>query len=904
MKTSFWKKDWFAGLVISAFFVIVANTELPQGLERKAYDLGVQQATTRAPSDQVAIIAIDEQSIANLGRWPWSRDIQAKLIETLANSGAKVIGNTIFYTEPQTDPGLARIRELKEAYDRSSLPGLRAEATQIQGLLDQMAASSSPKRPTNRWHAPDVRDTPDLSRLSSFLTTSSSYLNRAPQDAEFLRNLMNKDTNDLDVDRHLELAIRNAHNVVLGTGFNLGVAEGRPDRPLPDYLRHNALTNVVAAEGGPSDDTMPLTATRVLAPLSDFGKAAVAIGHLAVFRDVDGTTRSEPVVLDYFGEYYPSISIVLVAKYLNLGPLDMRLFLGKGVQLGRLFVPTDSSLLMYPHFYADKDGHGAFPVDSFYDVYSGKIPPSKYAGKIVIIGTTAEGIGDSHPTPIASATYSAQILAHEVSSILQSHFYSTPEWARWVELLILLLAALYLTLLLPLFKARVAAVSTAALLAALLLAHFILMTRFALWLHLMVPALLLITGHLLLTTKRYLVSEKGKEASDSAASESNRMLGLAFQNQGQLDMAFDKFRKCPKDESILEPLYNLALDFERKRQFSKAGSVFAYMSEINPKFKDIQDHIRRNRSLEETVVLGGGRAASPGGTLVMVGEGTQKPMLGRYQVERELGRGAMGAVYLGRDPKINRVVAIKTIALSQEFDDEALVEVKQRFFREAETAGRLSHPNIVTIYDAGEEQDLAYIAMELLKGKDLTAHVTREHLLPAATVLDLVKRVADALSYAHAQNVVHRDIKPANIMYEHDTSTIKVTDFGIARITDSSKTKTGMVMGTPSYMSPEQLKGDKVDGRSDLFSLGVMLYQLLTGVLPFTGDSMATLMYNITTATPREILEVSPNLPPCLSPIISKVLDKDITKRYQDGADLARDLADCANTLATKSTTA
>ncbi|MCP4043757.1 MAG: serine/threonine protein kinase, partial [Gammaproteobacteria bacterium] len=171
----------------------------------------------------------------------------------------------------------------------------------------------------------------------------------------------------------------------------------------------------------------------------------------------------------------------------------------------------------------------------------------------------------------------------------------------------------------------------------------------------------------------------------------------------------------------------------------------------------------------------------------------------------------------GKDPKINRVVAIKTMALSQEFEADELEEVKSRFFREAETAGRLTHPHIVTIFDAGEEHDLAYIAMEFLKGKDLVEYTKPDKLLPLVTTLDLVAKAADALGYAHGNNVVHRDIKPANIMYDAESGSMKITDFGIARITDSSKTKTGMVLGTPSYMSPEQLSGKKVDGRSDLF---------------------------------------------------------------------------------------
>jgi serine/threonine-protein kinase len=233
------------------------------------------------------------------------------------------------------------------------------------------------------------------------------------------------------------------------------------------------------------------------------------------------------------------------------------------------------------------------------------------------------------------------------------------------------------------------------------------------------------------------------------------------------------------------------------------------------------------------------------------------------------------------------------MALSQEFEGDELQDVKDRFFREAETAGRLSHPNIVTIYDAGEEHDLAYIAMEFLKGHDMVRYGKPDALLPVSKVLSLMSKAADALDYANSQNVVHRDIKPANLMYEPETDTLKITDFGIARITDSSKTKTGMVLGTPSYMSPEQLSGKKVDGRSDLFSLGVMLFQLVTGRLPFQGDSMATLMYKIANENHPAADSIRPELPRCVSIVINRALAKDREKRYQTGAQMASDLRKC-----------
>jgi serine/threonine-protein kinase len=458
---------------------------------------------------------------------------------------------------------------------------------------------------------------------------------------------------------------------------------------------------------------------------------------------------------------------------------------------------------------------------------------------------------------------------------------------------VFLLVAAYLIALLPRLSAGMAAAATAVLLVLLVGTHFALMASKLMWLQLMLPATLLLVGHLLLTVKRFAVTERGKEKSDLDSAESNRMLGLAFQGQGQLDMAFDKFRKCPLDDGLMENMYNLGLDFERKRQFNKAESVFRYMSGHDAKFRDIAQRLNRAKQMSETVMLGSAGAQTNAGTLILGAAEVEKPMLGRYQVEKELGKGAMGVVYLGRDPKINRVVAIKTMALSQEFEGDELAEVKARFFREAETAGRLNHQNIVTIFDAGEEHDLAYIAMEFLKGKDLVPYVKPGALLPLPGVMSIVARVADALAYAHQNHVVHRDIKPANIMYEPASDQVKVTDFGIARITDSSKTRTGMVLGTPSYMSPEQLAGRKIDGRSDLFSLGVTLYQLACGRLPFDGESMAQLMFKIANEPHPDIREVRPDVPECLAVIVDRALVKDPDKRYASGAEMAEDLRRC-----------
>jgi len=839
-KLSFWKADWFLGVLVAIVMLVAARGDLIQSLERKAYDLGVK-AASRTPSDRIAIIAIDDASIANIGRWPWSRDVHARMIDLLGGAKAKVIANTTFFFEPQRDAGLAYVEKL----------------IVLQKEMETAADSAKPGAEA-------------VMRIGSLLTEAEQALN---------------------TDRKLASSIKNAGNVVLPMVFQqLAEPQGNPDKPLPAYITANSVASAGSGEYLPPPGILPIY------PIAELGAALPGIGHLNADHDVDGAVRAEPLLVRYYDRTFPALSVQIAARSLNLGISDIKPVWGEALQVGKLRVLTDPELRMHTFFYADRDGRPPFPVDSFFDVISGKVPASKYQDKIVLIGPTAAGLGTAQVTPVSPATAPVMTLAHTVSSILGEHFFITPAWGIWVQAGVFLAVALYLIILLPRLKAGVAAVLSLGIGIVLIATHFGLMVSQLMWIQLMASTALLAVGYAALTTKRFLVTERGKEKSDAESAESSRMLGIAYQAQGQLDLAWDKFRQCPLSDSVMENLYSLALDFERKRQFNKAESVFRYMAEFNPKFRDLEQRLTRAKALSETVILGGAQG-HPGGTVMLEGGGMEKPMLGRYQVEKELGKGAMGVVYLGKDPKIGRVVAIKTMALSQEFEGDELIEVKERFFREAETAGRLTHPNIVTIYDAGEEHDLAYIAMEFLKGRDLAPYTKKDTLLPVPQVMSIVARVAEALGYAHQQNVVHRDIKPANIMYEPESDTPKVTDFGIARVTDSSKTKTGMVLGTPSYMSPEQLAGKKVEGRSDLFSLGVMLYQMLSGTLPFTGESMAQLMFKIANEPHADIRTVNPNLPTCVAAVINKALAKDPEQRYQTGEQMAKAIRLCLGTM-------
>ncbi len=401
------------------------------------------------------------------------------------------------------------------------------------------------------------------------------------------------------------------------------------------------------------------------------------------------------------------------------------------------------------------------------------------------------------------------------------------------------------------------------------------------------------------------------------------------------EQRFAELKGRKASDTVAGDLYALGTQLERRGRSMQATAVYRHLARIDNTYRDVAARLRRLMDAERSKSATAGapvagtarppsspRVSEPAasaaasraktfGTATRAAEpaaGDQRrrepagateeiQRLGRYQLDREIGRGAMGIVYLGRDTAINRQVAIKAIPLASEFSDTELAEARTRFFREAETAGRLNHPNIVTIYDVGEEHGLAYIAMEYLKGRHLSDFATSNTLLEPRTVLDLIGRTAQALGFAHKQQVVHRDIKPANIMYDPGADVLKITDFGIARLTGTGSTRTGIVLGTPSFMSPEQLEGRTVTGHSDLFSLGVSLFQLLTGQLPFTADSMTGLMQQIAEAPHPRLRAFRPDLPACVESIVDRALAKNPEARFESGAQMAAALDECRASL-------
>ena len=369
---------------------------------------------------------------------------------------------------------------------------------------------------------------------------------------------------------------------------------------------------------------------------------------------------------------------------------------------------------------------------------------------------------------------------------------------------------------------------------------------------------------------------------------------------GPADKAWESlkgFRPEPEHQAAcLETLERIALAFERDQRFDAARDVYEHMADTDPHWRDVKVRLMRARGLAQNAAVNtwGTVPAQPMPQIA-------KQQLGKYLVDKEIGRGAMGAVYLGYDPATDHRVALKTMALAQEFSGSDLVDARARFLREAEMAGRLEYPDIVSIIDAGEENGLAFIAMELVEGKDLSEYTAPDRLLPLEHLIPIMARVAAALAYAHTRGVTHRDIKPGNIMVDLTRDVVKVMDFGVARVADAARTRTGVVLGTPTFMSPEQLAGQNIDGRSDLYSLGVTFFQLLTGQLPYRNDSMAVLMRAIARDPVPHVTEIRPEVPQALGDIVALALQKHPNTRYADGQQMAEDLRAVAQAMHARS---
>lgn len=851
-----------AALVVAVGHWVYSPASLP--LELNVYD-GIMQSVEARPSREVAIVAIDDASLAQLGEWPWPRDVHASLIDKLKAEGARVVAFTVPFDTAGRTSEREKVRAALALLESSNL-GNSEQARQLRRLLGESAAGRDPNA-------------------------------------------------------HLARSMAAHGNVI-----------------LPVHIRLNETatdSEAIPARFSPANDPSVLTraarAEVTMLPAPVFLAEAGGIGHTYLPADADGVVRTNLAAVRVGTSLVPSLSAVITSRALGVSPNEMIFHSNNALTMGTRRTPLDSTQHSHPRYFPPS-GVQAFQQYPYWQVLSGGVPKGQLRDKVVLIGLmNKDTVDDSVATPVSKSTPPVVAIASAVSSSLSAQMYSRPAYAPAVEWGVVVLVLLFSAFMLPAVGAAIGGMTTLLFVVLLAGSEIMLLRSSQVWLHFMLPSLALAAAYGL-----YLVGELIRRANIRASEGTRdpganlRSLGQTFHKQGQLDLAFETYQRCALDAPTMELLYNLGMDFERRAQLAKASAVYSYIATRDPNYRELK--VRRARVREEPLTRAPAtrapvtsearesmahetatpvphikrepprpiRPRQPAFDLkdheetvpdlldvASVGRPSSKRTLGRYEIERELGKGAMGVVYLGRDPKINRVVAIKAIPLADEFEEEDLAEARARFFREAEMAGRLNHPAIVTVYDAGEDNGLAYIAMEYLRGHHLSTHTDVKQLLPPKTVMLLVARVAEALHYAHRQNVVHRDIKPANIMFNPETDELKITDFGIARLTDTSRTKTGIVLGTPSFMSPEQLEGRTLDGRSDQFALGVSLYQLLCGQLPFRADSMPRLMQKIATEPHTPIRTIRPDLPPEVEAIIDRALSKSADDRYVTCAEMA-----------------
>ena len=712
---------------------------------------------------------------------------------------------------------------------------------------------------------PPVSDV-DVARLKSLIRleqNGGALRNRA--EPGLLQRQLAETEQRIVQQQRVSTAVRGAGNVVLA----LATTEGRmPSEPAGSACAQR----ISAASERFADAATGRPAAAAVSPTwPALCEGAAAVGHITHLTDRDRVVRRvAPVIMTLPGAI-PSASLAAVL-----------------LEADR---PTPGGALA--RFYGSANGGPGFPVVPAADVLSGQADTLLRDTYVVIAAPEVSGaIGVR--TPVSSTTGAADLIATDLANYLSDEHIARPGWSRPVEIGLALLLAVSVVLSgrLSMQASAVFAVSGMAL---LLATEYFLVAVAGLWLQLAGLALFCLTGVALFHFILQLSGRQPSEASDRSTTRG----GIAGSHTQELDLGFSVLRQQPTTERTKQQLYDLAMEHGKKKDYAKAERVFRHIAARDPGYRDVAEKLERlsgARGLVRAPSQPGPAAPAPAPAAAAVSP--VRRTLGRYELERIIGRGAMATVYLGRDPTINRRVAIKTLPLAEEFAENDLATARSHFLREAESAGRLNHQYIISIHDAGEDDRIAYLAMEYFEGKPLSYYAQLGRLLPPRVVFELMARAAEALHYAHSQNVVHRDVKPANLMYDMTSDRLKLTDFGIARLTDASRTRTGIILGTPSYMSPEQLSASKVTGQTDIYSLGVTMYHLLTGAPPFQADSIPRLMDKIVHHKHRSISDIRDDVPGCADAILARALAKNPDDRYESGKAMALALRECCSTFA------
>jgi CHASE2 domain-containing sensor protein/predicted Ser/Thr protein kinase len=702
---------------------------------------------------------------------------------------------------------------------------------------------------------------PGLAELKSFWERFEAYAfsKRDSNVTGWIQESLREMEQRLDDDGYLVASVREAGNVVLPAFTVLPPEQKELSGGQESVIAGSALTE----KGFPSSLMVDLEVRNLYLPFPELAQAALGFGHGVDSLYGFGKGIAHAPMISYRGSLVPSLPLRIAAAYSGF-PTGKIL-----AEETRIRFKDEEIPLWKGHVLVKFHKRGEpFPRYTFADLLQSRASPT-LQGKIILIGFNLKG-GPTVGTPLLGPISETEFHACVLDNILNRAFISRPRYLAYLETLAILVFGALASVFFPRIGAWSRLGSTAGFVVLAMGTEALILARFDVWVKATSLALAVIAIYALTSIWQRVVSLQAVR--DSV--ETNRLLGLSFQSQGLLDLAFEKFRRLPLDGETKDLIYNLGLEYEQKRLFNKAVAAHEYVFRGGP-FRDLDVRIPKLQEADKSSTLGS-HVKLTVASILNATPLEEIKKIGRYDILQIIGKGSMGLVYKALDPKINRLLAIKTIRFSDEFDEDVIQEIKDRFFREAEIAGQLSHPSIVT-----------YMAMEYLEGEDLEKFVSKKNLLPLRKVLHVVASVAEALDFAHNADVIHRDIKPANIRLLKSGG-VKVTDFGIARAISSSRTRTGVILGTPNYMSPEQIMGQKVDPRSDIFSLGVLLYQLLTGELPFQGDNLSSLLYQITQVKQPALRTFNPKIPLACEQIVDKALAKNTNDRFRTAGQMVK----------------
>jgi len=670
-------------------------------------------------------------------------------------------------------------------------------------------------------------------------------------------------------------------NIILP--FYPTLADRTPNtKTAAEWLGRSTLESILPFEA----EKIP-KASRIESASEIFARSAVTSAALLSQFDSDNHVRRQPFIMRFERNLYPSIELAAAARHVgaSFDRIEFDQDAGR-LKIGDIMIPVDKKGQSLIRFYGPA---GSFPSYSAKDFWDGELQVDQIRGKTVLVAVTASGIAERLLTPMGDDFTPAEISANAINNLITGEFISSLNSSMDIEFFIILFIGVLSALLLSRIGLFYRFIMLSVICLALFVFSFVMFTSFSTHVDIVYPIVLLI----LMAVASPLMSWNMPSSRDSKATSPR--------SSDEAEKKKQEPATSPTPKKDLFRQQEIVKDKVTSDRIDKESAETNLLEEMQMESSDMDGFDIEHATLaaeqseepeRSRVTASNDEAGSDSGS-DGISSADMPESFGRYEVIEKIGKGAMGTVYKGNDPAIGRLVALKTIRVDKIADASEVDELRERLNREAKAAGNLSHPNIVTIYDVGQDGETQYIAMEFLEGFTLEQVINRQLQLNFKIAAKVVFQVCSALSYAHKNSLIHRDIKPANIMVL-DNFHVKVMDFGIARFESSSLTRTGIAMGTPSYISPEQLKGEEVTPSSDIFSLGVVLYEMLCGKKPFVGEGISNLIMKIINDDPETPSSINENIPPILDLIVKKSLAKNPYNRYQSADEFSRALEDFA----------